>query len=344
MKIIVAILVFSFLMLVHELGHFLMAKRIGIRAYELSIGMGPKIFGKTVGDTQYNLRLVPFGAYVRFGDEEDEFFEEADNFMNQSPWDRIKVILMGPLVNIVLALLLMIGVFFNMGFPTNQVAVVEDQMPAAVAGLVPGDRVVRINDEDTPSWEAVVNTLSLIAQSEAGDKTVTLDVQGADGQMRTLQMTMVLTEGRYRIGIMPTYKKDMVQSVQYGTISTLGMSTMMLDVVGQLFTGRANMDDFSGPVGIVNAVGEVTEQVPQLGIEPLIVMMAMLSLNLGIINLVPIPGLDGSKILFYGFEGITKKQMNRTLETRLTIAGFLLIIGFSIFITYKDILRLIGGN
>ena len=346
MNIIVAILVFSFLMLIHELGHFLMAKRLGIKAYELSIGMGPKIFGKKVNDTYYNIRAIPFGAYVRFGDEEDEFFAEPDNFMNQRPIDRIKVIIMGPLVNIVAALLLITGVIFNMGFPTNAIDIVGEDMPAYTAGIEHGDKILSVNGNPTKDWENLVKQLNLGVQVGAatGDLAVDMLIQKANGTQEEITVTMVESEGRYMVGITPMYQKNLVKSLQYGALTTLDQSTMMLKVLGQLFTGRASVDEFSGPVGIVNVVGQATEQVTQQGLQPLVLLTSMLSLNLGILNLIPIPGLDGSKILFYSYEAITKKPMNRNLETRLTIAGFMLIIGFSIFITYKDILKLVGGN
>lgn len=343
MKIIVAILVFSFLMLIHELGHFLMAKKLGIKAYELSIGMGPKLFGKKVNETYYNVRLVPFGAYVRFGDEEDEFFAEPDNFMNQRPIDRIKVIIMGPLVNILVALLLMIGVVFSMGFPTNAIDIVSDNLPAKVAGIEHGDKILEVNGNPTKNWEALVSELTKAAQEgDAKDskKTVQLLIKKQGGEEQDLTLQMEKVDGRYMIGITPVYEKNLLQSVKYGTLATAAQSTMMLDVIGQLFVGKASVDEFTGPVGIVNIVGDASEQ----GFGPVITLTALLSLNLGIVNLIPIPGLDGSKILFYGYEAITKKPMNRSLETKLTIIGFMLIIGFSIFITYKDIIRIVGGK
>lgn len=334
MKIIIAILVFSFLMIIHELGHFLMAKRLGIRAYELSIGIGPKLFGKKVGDTYYNARLIPFGAFVRFGDEEDELFAEPDNFMNQSPWNRIKVIIMGPLVNIVAALLLMIGIVFSMGFPTNTIDTVNAGYPAEKAGIVAGDTIVEVNGVQTKTWEKLVEQLSNVK-----DKHVQMMVQKATGETVQVQMTMEEHEGRYMVGITPAYEKNILQSIKYGTLATVKQSSMMIDVIKQLFTGKANIDEFAGPVGIVSVVGEAAEA----GFINVITLTALISLNLGILNLIPIPGLDGSKILFYGYEGITGKAINREIETKLTIAGFLLIIAFSVFITYKDIVRLIVG-
>ncbi|MDO4710570.1 MAG: M50 family metallopeptidase [Peptostreptococcaceae bacterium] len=332
MKIIVAILVFSFLMLIHELGHFLMAKKLGIRAYELSIGMGPKLFGKTVKDTQYNIRLIPFGAFVRFGDDEDEMFTEPDNFMNKSPLDRIKVIIMGPLVNIIAALLLMIGVAYHAGFPTNTIAAVSEGLPAAKAGIEAGDQVIEVNGKKTTEWTHIVAELSVVPE----DKKVHLLVQKADGDQMDLEMLMEEHEGRFMVGISPKFEKDLFRAIKYGSIATARQSTMMVDTLKQLFIGRANIEEFSGPVGIVAVVGEATKA----GFETVIILTALLSLNLGIINLVPIPGLDGSKILFYIYELLSKKQLNRELEMRLTMAGFFLIIAFSIFITYKDIVRL----
>lgn len=339
MRIIIAILVFSFLMLIHELGHFLMAKKLGIRAYELSIGMGPKLFGKKINDTHYNIRLIPFGAYVRFGDEDDELFAEPDNFMNQKPLDRIKVIIMGPLVNIVAALLIMIGVIFGTGFPSNSIDIVSEGLPAYEAGIQQGDKILQVNGKDTKSWEALVAELSSAAEKAGASQTAELLVEKPDGQKVKTNLQMELVEGRYMIGITPQYEKDFFKSIKYGALSTVSQSTMMLDVIGQLFTGKASVDEFSGPVGIVNIVGEASKQ----GLSSVLVLTALLSLNLGILNLIPIPGLDGSKILFYSYEALTKKPVNRDLEMKLTLAGFVLIIGFSIFITYKDIVRIIGG-
>ncbi|MDO5095483.1 MAG: M50 family metallopeptidase [Peptostreptococcaceae bacterium] len=332
MKIIIAILVFSFLMIIHELGHFLMARKLGIRAYELSIGMGPKLFGKEVNGTHYNVRLIPFGAYVRFGDEEDEFFAEPDNFMNQSPLNRIKVIIMGPLVNIVAALLLMIGVVYFAGFPSTTIDEVSSGFPAAKAGVEIGDIVLKVNGTDTSSWEDVVKALSVVPE----DKKVTLLVQKPDGDQKELTMIMEEHEGRYMVGIRPYFEKDFLKSIKYGAIATAKQSTMMINTIKQLFIGKANINEFAGPVGIVAVVGEATEA----GFSSVVILTALLSLNLGILNLVPIPGLDGSKILFYGYELVAKKQMNRDLEMKLTMAGFILIIAFSVFITYKDIVRL----
>lgn len=332
MKIIVSIIVFSFLMIIHELGHFLMAKRLGILAYELSIGMGPKLFGTKFRGTQYTIRLIPFGAYVRFGDEEDEFFSEPDNLMNKSPLDRIKVVIMGPVVNIVAALLLMIGVVYYSGFPTNVIATVDQGFPAAKAGVEIGDKVIGVNGKETSEWVDIVSELSVVPE----DKKVDLLVEKSDGEQVKINMLMEEHNGRYMVGIRPKFERNFLMSVKYGTVATVRQSTMMVDTLKQLFTGRANIDEFSGPVGIVAVVGEAT----QAGFETLIILTALLSLNLGILNLVPIPGLDGSKILFYTYEWVTKKPLNQKLEMRLTIVGFFLIIAFSIFITYKDIVRL----
>lgn len=333
MKIIIALLVFSFLMIIHELGHFLMARKLGIRAYELSIGMGPKLFGKEYNNTHYNIRLIPFGAYVRFGDEEDEFFTEPDNFMNQTPWNRIKVIIMGPLVNIVAAVLLMIGVFYYSGFPTTTLGAVSEGYPAYEAGIRAGDTILEANGKKTPQWVDVVNALAVVPQ----DKIVKILVQKADGSTQELEMMMKEQDGRYMIGIQPTFERSLFRSIQGGTVATAKQSTMMIQTIQRLFTGKANMNEFSGPVGIVSVVGEAAEA----GFMSVVVLTSLLSLNLGILNLVPIPGLDGSKILFYGYEALTKKPMNRELEMKLTMAGFILIIAFSVFITYKDIVRLV---
>lgn len=331
MTIIIAILMFTFLVLIHELGHFLTAKKLRVRAYELAIGMGPKIFGKTYKDTEYTLRAIPFLAYVRFGDEEDSLFEDGDNFINQSPIDRMKIIIMGPLVNIIAALLIMILVVFMTGFPVNQIGELTPNMPAIEAGMKEGDTIVQIDKMPVEDWQDVVDT---ITKHQTGPiEFVVKDKE--DGAPRTLNVVPVEKEGRMVIGIAPALEKDFGQSVVLGSKATLKMSTMMLDMIKQLFTGKADINEFSGPVGIVSIVNDVAKT----GFVNVLYLTAMLSLNLGILNLLPIPALDGSKILIYGFEALTGKAMNRDLEMKITLAGFAVIIAFTIFITYKDILK-----
>ena len=333
MNIILAILIFTFLVLIHELGHFLTAKFLKVRAYELSIGMGPKIFGKKHNDTEYTLRALPFGAYVRFGDEDDSMFEESDNFMNQSPWDRIKIIMMGPLVNMVAALMIMILVVFLSGVPVNKIGSVAADMPAAAAGLRAGDEILEVEGASTSSWEDVVKAID--ANS---DDTISVIVQREGQQAQTIEITPTLSEGRMMIGITPAFEKNLGQSVISGTKATLNMSTMMLDIVKKLFTGKADISSFSGPVGIVAIVDDVAST----GWINLLYLTSVLSLNLGILNLLPIPGLDGSKILIYGFEALSGKPMNKDIEMKLTMVGFAVLLAFTIFVTFKDITRLIG--
>lgn len=333
MNIILAILIFTFLVLIHELGHFLTAKFLKVRAYELSLGMGPKIFGKKHNDTEYTLRALPFGAYVRFGDEDDSMFEESDNFMNQSPWDRIKIIMMGPLVNMVAALMIMILVVFLSGVPVNKIGSVAADMPAAAAGLRAGDEILEVEGAPTSSWEDVVKAID--ANS---DDTISVIVQREGQQAQTIEITPTLSEGRMMIGITPAFEKNLGQSVVSGTKATLNMSTMMLDIVKKLFTGKADISSFSGPVGIVAIVDDVAST----GWINLLYLTSVLSLNLGILNLLPIPGLDGSKILIYGFEALSGKPMNKDIEMKLTMVGFAVLLAFTIFVTFKDITRLIG--
>ncbi|WP_028829892.1 RIP metalloprotease RseP [Proteocatella sphenisci] len=333
MSIIIAILIFTFLVLIHELGHFLTAKILGVRAYELSIGMGPKIFGKKYKDTEYTLRAIPFGAYVRFGDEEDSLFEEGDNFMNQRPWDRIKIIVMGPLVNIVTALMLMILVVFMTGVPVNKIGSLAPDMPAIEAGMQEGDSIIEIEGTKVKSWNDVVAAIE-----SNSDQVISVVVERENKETAALEIRPVESDGKMMIGISPAFEKNLGQSISAGTTATLKMSTMMIDVVKQLFTGKADINSFSGPVGIVAIVDDVAST----GMINLIYLTAILSLNLGILNLLPIPALDGSKILIYGFEALSGKPMNKDLEMKLTMVGFAVLMAFTVFITFKDIIRLIG--
>lgn len=333
MTVVIAILMFTFLVLIHELGHFLTAKKLKVRAYELAIGMGPKIFGKKYNDTEYTIRAIPFLAYVRFGDEEDSLFEDGDNFMNQSPIDRMKIIIMGPLVNIVAAFMLMILVVFMTGFPVNQIGELSPNMPAIEAGMEVGDVITEIDKTPVEDWQDVVEA---ITAHKEGPIEIVVENEAKE-TITVLEVTPVEKDGRMVIGIAPEFKKDFGQSIVVGSQATLRMSTMMLDMVKQLFTGKADINQFSGPVGIVSIVNDAAST----GFINVIYLTAVLSLNLGILNLLPIPALDGSKILIYGFEALTGKAMNRDLEMKITMIGFAVLMAFTVFITYKDILRLI---
>lgn len=333
MTVVIAILMFTFLVLIHELGHFLTAKKLKVRAYELAIGMGPKIFGKKYNDTEYTIRAIPFLAYVRFGDEEDSLFEDGDNFMNQSPIDRMKIIIMGPLVNIVAAFMLMILVVFMTGFPVNQIGELSPNMPAIEAGMEVGDVITEIDKTPVEDWQDVVEA---ITAHKEGPIEIVVENKAKE-TITVLEVTPVEKDGRMVIGIAPEFKKDFGQSIVVGSQATLRMSTMMLDMVKQLFTGKADINQFSGPVGIVSIVNDAAST----GFINVIYLTAVLSLNLGILNLLPIPALDGSKILIYGFEALTGKAMNRDLEMKITMIGFAVLMAFTVFITYKDILRLI---
>ena len=260
-------------------------------------------------------------------------FEESDNFMNQSPWDRIKIIMMGPLVNMVAALMIMILVVFLSGVPVNKIGSVAADMPAAAAGLRAGDEILEVEGAPTSSWEDVVKAID--ANS---DDTISVIVQREGQQAQTIEITPTLSEGRMMIGITPAFEKNLGQSVISGTKATLNMSTMMLDIVKKLFTGKADISSFSGPVGIVAIVDDVAAT----GWINLLYLTSVLSLNLGILNLLPIPGLDGSKILIYGFEALSGKPMNKDIEMKLTMVGFAVLMAFTIFVTFKDITRLIG--
>lgn len=343
MSIILAILLFSFLVIIHELGHFLTAKKLGIKTYEFAVGMGPKIFGIEKNGTLYSLRAIPFGGYVRFGDDEEieegNILLEGDHFENQSPLNKIKVVIMGPLVNILTALLIMIGVIFFVGIPTNKIGALESGYPAQLSEMQVGEKIVEIDGKKISSWEDIVTNLSGIQKD-----TINI-VTSVDNQTKSYDINLKkLDDGRYVLGISPMIEKDLIKSIKYGTLSTIRQSTFMLQTIKNLFIGKANIDDFSGPVGIVNVVGSTTKQgFSKQALLNLSTLVALISLNLGIVNLIPIPGLDGSKILFYSYEMITKKKINRDIEFKITFVGFVILIGFSIFLTYKDIVRLIKG-
>lgn len=330
MNIVVAILIFGILVMLHELGHFVVAKRNGVRVYEFSIGMGPLLYKMQKKDTQYSLRAIPLGGYVRMDpkEEEDELQDE-ENFALKAPWTRIKILLAGPLMNILLAFVIMVGVYSYVGFASTTIGSFTEDSPAQRAGMQAGDRIVRI--DNTPITE--YNQIRQLVQSAPMEVEVE-----RNGNSQTLEIQPKESEGRYVIGIYPKPERNLVRSVPEAMNFTVESSVLLLETLGKLIVGQGHAQDLSGPIGIVGYVGEAVS----MGSVAVLSFMAMISLNLGIFNLLPIPGLDGSKILIAIVEKIRNKRLSENLELKITIAGMSVLLLIMVFVTYQDIVRLIN--
>jgi regulator of sigma E protease len=323
------------LVFVHELGHFLTARAVGIRVKEFALGMGPKLLKKQKGETVYSLRAIPIGGFCAM-EGEDEESDDPKAFNNKPAWSRAVVLVAGSLMNILFAVLLLIIAIFIQGTPGTTVAEIAADSPARVAGLEAGATVTAIDGTKIENW-------SDIAAQIAGKERVTIEAADPDGTAKTIETALYKdANGDYKIGITPKMEHPpsyALKSAGYGFKATWSMTKMMYGVLGQLVTGKTGMDQLTGPVGIVKAVDDTAQH----GFIYVIELAALISLNLGIVNLLPFPALDGGRIVFLVVRLFTGKRISDSFEGKFHLIGFALLIGLMIYVTVIDVGRFIVG-
>lgn len=331
MMIIYAILIFCLLIFVHEFGHFIVAKATGIRVNEFALGMGPLIFHYKWGETDYSLRALPIGGYCKM-EGEDEESKDASAFNNKPFWAKAFVVIAGSTMNLILAIVILSLVILSVGTPTNTIKDLAPNNPAAIAGILPGDEIIKIEDKNIKEWEDIT---SAIATSTG--ETITIVVQRS-GERYTFETGVTIADdGRRVIGITPEYSKNPGKALVLGTKSTLDMGVRMVDLIGQLFTGEVSTKSLTGPVGIVYIVGDTAK----LGIFYLAQLTALISLNLAIVNMLPFPALDGGRLLFMVIRLFTGKAISDETEGKIHFVGIMLLFGLMIYITFQDVGRFI---
>ncbi|MDR3270323.1 MAG: RIP metalloprotease RseP [Peptococcaceae bacterium] len=344
------IFVFGLMILGHEFGHFAVAKLSGVKVLEFSFGFGPKLMGHQGPETLYSLRLFPLGGFVKLSGMDAETDEQGNtvivasddprSFVNKPVWQRMATFAAGPLMNFVLAAVLFVIVFTAMGYPTvdegNVIGVVMDGMPAQQAGLQVEDRILQVNGQTTADWSQLTAAIHAKPEQELnvlvarGDQEFSLSiVTQRDAQ-----------QGVGLIGIQPgtLYQKVSVwQAVQYGCQDTLAFTRMIVVILFQMITGQASLDGVGGPLMIGQAVNEAVHT----GFVSLLKLTAVISIQLGLLNLFPIPALDGSHIVFLLLEAVRGKPIKPERENLIHLTGFALLMLLAVFVTYHDIVRLL---
>ncbi len=340
--------VFGLLVMFHEFGHYAVARLNGIKVLEFSFGFGPKLIGYKSKDTLYAIRLVPLGGFVKLYGMDQELDEKGqpvlvaindpESFMSKKVWQRAGVIAAGPIMNFVLAILLFIIIYASMGIPTastgNVVGSVVSGNPAAVAGVEPGDKITMVNGKATPDWEAL--TAAIWANP---DKAIELTVDKENKQVSyTVTPQLDKGTGHGIIGISPEViyqPASFSRSVSYGFERTVEFTKYIVVTLGQMITGKTQAE-VGGPVMIAQAIGQAAQQ----GWADLLSLAGVLSIQLGLLNLFPIPALDGSKLVFLGIEGIRGKAINPEKENFVHFIGFVLLMALMVAVTYKDVANL----
>lgn len=353
-SIIIALLVFSLLVVIHEFGHFIVAKKTGVLVEEFSVGMGPAIVSRQKGETKYSLRAIPMGGYCAMLSEEKKGFE-GRTFNDKSILARMAIIFAGPFMNFVLAFLIVFVLLGYSGFVLPKAAALLEGYSAAEAGMEVGDEILSVDGRRVGVYE----DLELILAGYDGKGSVPVVVR-RDGEKITLNLTPMPAEdgSRYLLGITPEikvgfYGESFPGYDRAGVFETIAVAgdTMVYHVkstaVGlfRIFTFKASPDEMAGPIGIVEIIGDSYEAGMEyssfMALANVLFLMALLSDNLGIVNLLPIPGLDGGRLLLLVIEALRRKPIPPEKEGVIHFIGFLLVIALMIFILYNDIAKLL---
>ncbi|HHU85680.1 MAG TPA: RIP metalloprotease RseP [Peptococcaceae bacterium] len=334
---VASIFVFGILIFFHELGHFAVAKFVGIKVHEFSLGFGPKLLTLPKGDTSYNLRILPLGGFVRMaGMDPNEKDEEDDGrgFNSKTVGQRIAVIFAGPLMNFLLAVLLFSTIFIFQGIPvaTTVISEVIPDFPAAKSGIMAGDRILAVDGQPVDSWEELSGTISQKPEQEI---EVTVLRDGVEKSFRVFTARDENNTGK--LGIYPEQglsKGNLFQALALGADYTARITWMILDFVAKMILGQTPAD-VGGPVRVVSEIGKAA----QVGFFFLLQLSAFLSINLGLFNLFPIPALDGSRILFLFWEKVRGRPVDPVKENFIHLIGFGLLLLLIVVITYNDILQ-----
>ncbi|WP_319203613.1 RIP metalloprotease RseP [uncultured Ilyobacter sp.] len=339
MNVLITILILGIIIFIHELGHFLAAKFFKMPVSEFSIGMGPKLYSYEGIETTYSVRSIPVGGFVNIeGMEVDS--EVEDGFNTKSPFSRFIVLFAGVFMNFSLALIIIYFMVVSGGkMIQSEEAVIGGIMESSNAYelILEGDRIFEINDREIVDWKDI----SEVMKEEAGEIPLKIEVL-RDGQEMTFLVEPIYEPGRDQplLGILPEYtveKYGFIESFKVAGGVFKDLFVQIISGLKLLVTGRVKADDITGPVGMIKVVGEASKG----GASLLVWLTALLSVNIGIFNLLPFPALDGGRIVFVILEliGVT---VNKKLEERLHMAGMIVLIGLILFITMNDVFNLIS--
>lgn len=337
LTLIAFVAIFGTIVLFHELGHFTVAKLAGIRVYEFAIGFGPTLGSFRRGETKYSLRAFPLGGFVKMAgmDEPEEGIEDiaeddAGSFNNKSlPW-RLGTIAAGPLMNFVFAIALFVLYFMLIAVPPT-VTYVEPASPAEQAGLQGGDRFVSINGEKVNSSERVVELIGLYPETE-----MQMVVKRQQEEI-VLNVIPENRDGSGRIGVSIDSKPQypFLVSVRAAITQTWSLTTQLIRDIGNMITGQQKVE-VSGPIGIVQIVGETARH----GLPNLLILAVILNINLGLLNLLPVPVLDGGWLLILILEAIRGKPLAAEAKGIAQFIGLALLVALMLFATFKDLARI----
>lgn len=334
-SVIISILMFLFLILIHEFGHFIIAKKSGIKVNEFAIGMGPKIYSTKKGETLYSVNLLPIGGYCAMEGEDDESSDDR-SFDKAPAYKRFLTILAGPVTNLLFAGFIFAFVIFNTGTASTKIGDFTEKSPGQSEGLKKGDQIVKIGESEINEFSDISKTLDEFYEKNPKDSKVLVKVL-RDGKEVKKNISVDFQNGQAFLGISPMPRNvGIIEALVLGIKQVFVMLSMLFTIIKNLFTGELGFSALSGPVGVVQELGRQAD----LGMMNLLFFLAYISVNLGFFNLLPIPALDGSKLFTSLYEMITGKRVNKNIEEKFTVVGFILLLGLILLVTIKDLINL----
>ena len=343
MTLLIFILVLGAIIFVHEFGHFIFAKIMGVYVYEFSLGMGPKIFHKKGKETEYCLRAIPIGGFCSLAGEEidEDKIKVPKNrrLQDKKPWQRFLIMFFGPGFNFIFAILVLFLVALFSGSPSYEPVItkVTKNYPAYKVGIEKKDRILKIDGKKVETLDDISLYLTI-----SKHKNTKIKVKKENGDIKTYTVTpkkkKIKDKLTYVYGINLSSKKNygLVNSIKYSFVKTKSLFKQMWITVVSLFTGGVKVTQLSGPVGIYSIVGEQSKS----GIASILYLMAFLSINVGFINLIPFPAFDGGHILFIIIEKIKGSPVSPKVENMIHTVGLFLLMALMVYITFNDIMKL----
>ncbi|HWR22770.1 MAG TPA: M50 family metallopeptidase [Feifaniaceae bacterium] len=337
LSVLAALLLLSIFVMVHEYGHYKVGKLLGFGVVEFAIGMGPKIWGREKNGTLYAVRAFPIGGMCRFYGEDEEI-RDGKSFNAQKMWKRFLVILAGPVMNLIFAVVFAVIALTAYGDYAAAVDKIPDtSSPAYAAGMRPGDVVHAINGEPV-RYDNVVSKIIAVKENDA---VITVERNGEQLDLK-VENIYDAEAGRNLLGVNLAPIR-----VPYTFLQALGGSfgyvgSIIQDMLGFLrgmFTTGVQLNDVAGPVGTIGIIGTAV----RVGVEVVLRLSVMLSVNLAVINLLPLPALDGGRLVFIALESIRRKPVPEKVEGMIHFVGIILLFGLIILLTFNDIKRMIGG-
>ena len=345
MTLILFILILGLIIFIHELGHFIMAKKNGIYVYEFSLGFGPKLFSfkRKNDETEYMIKLIPLGGYVMLAgesDEDDKNVKDDQKLCNKSFLQKMLVMVAGVFNNFVLGFILIfiIGLCYGTTFTSNKLYSLQEDYPLYQAGARNGDKITKINNVSIRNYDDIQIALAIVGDGNVVNITVKKD----NGLEETYKIKPIYNEEDksyyYGIGIQVTEGKGIIDVLRYTCIKFVSIFKGLIIIIASLFTGKLSINSLSGPVGVYQAVGMASKS--SVAIYSLLYLTAYLSINVGFMNILPFPAFDGGQAFLLIIEKITGKKISLKVKSVINTIGFVLLMALMLYVTVKDVLKL----